>query len=215
MPLAITCDNPPVGRLGIPYSHGFPASGGTPPYAFSSTALPPGLTIDPSSGVISGTPLGAGIFAFTVQVTDAGVSELATPSEPVVTAEGVTGFCNYSYVLVARNAFGTTPYSHPGTTIFGPCTPPDLTSFNQIDTLVVAGVDSYDVWRTDSESFPDVQLGLLGSVAPGDSFLDIGQVPTLPLSELPVINTTGDPGNRADVECSITIKTCLLVEVSG
>ncbi len=210
MALGITCDNPPEGAKHKPYSHFFPATGGAPPYAFAITAgaIPPGLVLNSDTGEVSGIPTTIGTFDFTITVADSG-SELATPAQPVVTAEGVTGFCNYSYVLVARNANGTTPFSHPGTTIFGPCTPPDVTSFMEIATLVVAGVDSYDVWRSDSESFPDVQLGLLGSVAPGVSFFDTGQVPTLPLSDLPTINTTGP---SASVECSITIKKRCLVE---
>lgn len=44
--LEIVCNSPPVGKVGIPYSHTFPASGGTPPYTFSlfAGALPPGLS---------------------------------------------------------------------------------------------------------------------------------------------------------------------------
>jgi hypothetical protein len=34
--------------------------------------LPPGLTLDPSSGIISGTPTTPGNYSFIVTVTDAG-----------------------------------------------------------------------------------------------------------------------------------------------
>ncbi len=72
-PLAITCDNPPDGTVGTPYSHFFPATGGTPPYAFSlhAGALPDGLSLDPVTGELAGTPTLAGLFTFTIQVTDA------------------------------------------------------------------------------------------------------------------------------------------------
>ena len=50
--LGITCGNPPVGQVGTPYSHSFPATGGTPPYTFSiiSGLTPPGMMFDPSTG---------------------------------------------------------------------------------------------------------------------------------------------------------------------
>jgi len=47
------------------------ANGGTPPYSFSATNLPAGLSIAPATGVISGTPTAAGTYAVTVTVTDA------------------------------------------------------------------------------------------------------------------------------------------------
>ncbi|WP_406629787.1 trypsin-like serine protease [Amycolatopsis sp. WGS_07] len=47
------------------------ATGGTTPYRWSSTALAPGLTLDPSTGVVSGTPTRADSRQVTVTVTDA------------------------------------------------------------------------------------------------------------------------------------------------
>jgi len=48
------------------------ASGGLAPMRFTlaAGALPPGLTLDSSSGVISGTPSAAGTYSFTLSVTD-------------------------------------------------------------------------------------------------------------------------------------------------
>jgi len=69
-PLSIICDNPPSGQVGVAYSHTFPTSGGTPPYTFSILAgvLPPGLTLDPATGIVSGTPTAAGTYPFIIQV---------------------------------------------------------------------------------------------------------------------------------------------------
>jgi hypothetical protein len=77
-PLAIA-DTPPKGQVNTPYAHPFPASGGTPPYAYSVSAgsLPPGLSLNPLTGNVSGTPTTPGIFCFTITVTD---SALATAS---------------------------------------------------------------------------------------------------------------------------------------
>ncbi len=69
--LALTTQSLPGAAVGAPYSASLEAAG-TPPYAWSvlQGALPGGLTLDTSSGTISGTPTAPGNFSFTVQVTD-------------------------------------------------------------------------------------------------------------------------------------------------
>jgi hypothetical protein len=64
----------PPGTAGAPYGQAFTASGGTEPYTFSVSAgaLPAGLTLDPSTGILFGTPEVSGEFLFAVEVTDAG-----------------------------------------------------------------------------------------------------------------------------------------------
>jgi len=63
----------PNGTVGTGYNQIVSASGGTPPYAFavSSGALPTGLTLNSSTGAITGTPTAAGTFTFTITATDA------------------------------------------------------------------------------------------------------------------------------------------------
>ncbi len=46
------------------------ASGGTSPYSFSATGLPPGVSINATSGQVSGTPSAGGTFNTTVNVSD-------------------------------------------------------------------------------------------------------------------------------------------------
>lgn len=48
----------------------FQASGGTPPYNWSATGLPPGLQINPSTGVLVGSPTQYGTFATTITAAD-------------------------------------------------------------------------------------------------------------------------------------------------
>jgi putative Ig domain-containing protein len=50
------------------------ATGGLAPYTWSvaSGAIPPGLTLDPASGALAGRPTAAGLFSFSLGVSDAG-----------------------------------------------------------------------------------------------------------------------------------------------
>ncbi len=62
----------PDGSPGTPYDHKVMFSGGTGPYEFELLLgpLPPGLMLDPTTGIISGSPMTPGDYTFTIQVTD-------------------------------------------------------------------------------------------------------------------------------------------------
>jgi hypothetical protein len=68
--LAVVSTTLPRGQVGVPYSGAVFAAGGTTPYTWSTGALPAGLTLSPSTGAITGTPVAASSTALTFQVTD-------------------------------------------------------------------------------------------------------------------------------------------------
>jgi hypothetical protein len=71
-PIIATSSPLPGGEVGVAYSQTLAASGGTLPYIWSIQpgALPAGLTLNPSTGAITGTPTTAGAFSVIVTVTD-------------------------------------------------------------------------------------------------------------------------------------------------
>lgn len=91
VPLTGTC-NTPAGTTGAVYSGSIQASGGSGQYTFriSSGALPAGLSINSSSGVISGTPSAAGTFPFVATVTDSAGATITVSCSIVVNAVVIT-----------------------------------------------------------------------------------------------------------------------------
>src|SRR5262249_2676307 len=61
----------PPGIVGTEVTQQFQASGGLPPYTWSANGLPDGLSLDPTTGILSGKAVLPGTFSFTVRVTDA------------------------------------------------------------------------------------------------------------------------------------------------
>jgi len=71
-PLVITTTSLPNGNRYVPYSAQINVTGGVPAYQFSlsSGSLPPGVTLNSNTGLISGTPTVSTIYSITVRVTD-------------------------------------------------------------------------------------------------------------------------------------------------
>lgn len=70
--LTITTTTLPDGTVNNVYNQSVQATGGVTPYTWNISAgsLPDGLSINPNTGAITGTPTTAGTSNFTVQVTD-------------------------------------------------------------------------------------------------------------------------------------------------
>jgi len=115
----------PNGTVGTGYNQIVSASGGTPPYAFavSSGALPTGLTLNSSTGAITGTPTAAGTFTFTITATDAtGCSgsrlytiTIASTGCPAITLSPMTLPAATAQVFYSQSVTasgGTAPYAY-------------------------------------------------------------------------------------------------------
>jgi hypothetical protein len=72
--ISISPTSLPAGMHGALYSQSVSATGGVGPYIFSVAggSLPSGLTLNPTSGLISGTPTATGTFVFTVRAMSQG-----------------------------------------------------------------------------------------------------------------------------------------------
>ncbi len=123
-PSIITPSPLPAGAIGESYALTLTATGGTPPYSqwtVSSGSLPSGVSLNSSTGVISGTPATAGTTTFNVTVQDsasttsapASLSLTLNPRLTAVTATLPNGPLNaaYSTTLASMGGVGITTWS--------------------------------------------------------------------------------------------------------
>jgi large repetitive protein len=123
-PLKIVTTAPVSAKVGQSYNFQVLAIGGGPPLNWSVAlgSLPPGVSLNTSTGVMAGTPTQLGQYSFTVEVTDStfggrqtslqslsltvetGPLEIATPNLP----DGVVGM---PYHVHLQAAGGVLPYT--------------------------------------------------------------------------------------------------------
>uniref|UniRef100_Q01RC5 Ig family protein n=1 Tax=Solibacter usitatus (strain Ellin6076) TaxID=234267 RepID=Q01RC5_SOLUE len=125
VPITIITSTLPAGIVGSNYTTALTAGGGSPPFTWTviSGQLPPGLTLDSGSGVITGTPTVSGSYGIRVQATDsAGTKAVATltlviRSALTITTGAVlaTGSAGATYSQTFAAGGGTPPYTWAAT----------------------------------------------------------------------------------------------------
>jgi hypothetical protein len=161
--------NPSSATVGAAYSATLDASGGTAPYTWSvsSGSLPPGLSLDPSGGVISGTPTSGGTFPFTITVTDSTTPTAQTASQAytltvsvpvplgITTTSLPAATVNTTYSATVAATGGTVPYTW---SVSAGSLPSGLTldpgSGTISGTPASAGSSTFTVEVTDSSGTP-------------------------------------------------------------
>ncbi len=100
-------------------ANGFPA----PTYSVASGLLPTGLTLNPTTGVLLGTPSATGTFVFTLQASNADGSTVSQPVSMTINPAPPTAFSastppsnaqvgfGYSYTFVADGGFPAPTYT--------------------------------------------------------------------------------------------------------
>jgi uncharacterized protein (TIGR03437 family) len=110
----------PDGTTGVAYSQNINATGGSGRYTFSilTNSLPPGLTLAPSSGVISGSPTTTGTYSFQIRATESNncsgtrgyTIQITCPTINIpLSSFGATVGASYSNIIGASG--GTAPYT--------------------------------------------------------------------------------------------------------
>lgn len=133
-----------------PYSNQCTATGGIAPYLYwvSSGVLPAGVTLDPSTGLLSGTPTTAGSYTFIVNVFDAAYGQtpvpvsvsitVGTPTPAIATLQpssAVAGGPAFNLVIIGTNLTNVSSVSFNGTAI---AVPPSAVSATQVSLSIPA-----------------------------------------------------------------------------
>jgi Putative Ig domain len=152
--LSITTTSLPAGTVGSPYNTTVAATGGTTPYTWSwaaqaGSSLPPGLSINSSTGVISGTPSTNTGSPFNVTVT---VADSATNPQQNASA-------NFSITItVATLTVTTTSSQLPNGTV-------NTAYPNNVNLSASGGIPPYTWLQTGGTLPPGLSLSTSGVIS--------------------------------------------------
>ena len=141
LPPAFTSAPPVNGVINVPYNFVLSASGRPSPIFSVSPGLPPGLTLDPATGAISGTPTSTGTFSGTFTATN-GVGPSAVQAFSIA-VNGVPQTVTFG--ALPDRSFGDPPFSIGATASSGlpvalaSLTPSVCVATSDTLTIVAAG----------------------------------------------------------------------------
>ncbi len=208
--LSITTTSLPNGTVGQAYNQTVQATGGTGALTWSIVAgtLPQNLSLNPTTGAISGTPNAAGTSSFTVRVADtAGQADtqalsilINSPTPPNITTTtlpgGTVGLA-YSQPLQATGGTGTLVWSRSAGSLPANLA---LSSAGTIaGTPTNTGTSNFTVMVTDALSQSDTQpLSITISAAPAPLTITTTTLPggTVGLAYNQTLQATGGTGTR-------------------
>jgi hypothetical protein len=155
---AFTADSPPTtGSVGTPYTYTFAASGNpAPTFSVHSGSLPSGLTLDSTTGTVSGTPKTPGSFTFTIEAANGVTPAAVSPSITItVTAPTLT--------ICARRA--VIPAGYVVTALLSNSPSCGANNFAGFDAYRISPVAAGDVicWGTLFEPVEPVPTGYVAS----------------------------------------------------
>jgi subtilase family serine protease len=110
-PVSVSNPGSQSGTVGTATSLTLSASGGTSPYTWTATGLPAGLTLNTSTGVISGTPTTAGTSSVTVTAKDSANATASASFSWTISPTGGGGGCSGQVLGNAGFETGTTPWT--------------------------------------------------------------------------------------------------------
>jgi autotransporter-associated beta strand protein len=195
-----------VGQAG--YYQSIVASGGTGTLVFSSTALPPGLTLS-VGGVLSGNPGAVGSFSFVVSAIDAlgyrgsqGYTLTINPL-PVIATDNLTDWTvnqpGYHQSITVNGGTGSITFAHSGTL------PPGLlfsTTAVLSGTPTTAGTYTFSVAATDATGATSRARSYTVVINSSPQFQIISPPPSWPVSQAGFVYTVAAVGGTGSLTFS-------------
>ncbi len=145
-----------TGAIGQVYSSSLVASGGTSPYTYSivSGSLPPGLTLNPNTGTITGISTSYGTFSYTAKAVDMSgnpVTGLVTSDCSINVACTALGSCTPSYPFSSANPLTNIAFNESEVLrayqvqVDSPCSPKYVKLFYNDEHAMTLGIRQVNV----------------------------------------------------------------------